>query len=88
MSPYAARILVIGSGPADGQSAFAALSGARAGAFISEAATRLADGLECLRGSGFAAVLLDGPELDSQRDATVEQIRVVARYVPILVRSR
>jgi diguanylate cyclase (GGDEF)-like protein/PAS domain S-box-containing protein len=85
MSAHVARILVIGSGAADGQSALAALSGARAGAFIGEAATRLAVGLERLRGSGFAAVLLDGLEFDSQRDAAFEQIRAVAPHVPILV---
>jgi diguanylate cyclase (GGDEF)-like protein/PAS domain S-box-containing protein len=84
MSPNTARILVIGSGSAEGRSALAALAGARPDAFIIEPARPLADGLERLRGSGIAAALLDGPEFDGQREAAIERIRAVAPYVPIL----
>ena len=76
---------MIGSDPADEGSALAVLAGALPDAFIVESATRLSDGLERLQGGGVAAVLLDGPEPDSQEGAGLERIWAAAPHVPVLV---
>lgn len=85
MSSDEARILLIGRDSSEGRSVREALSDARDGSFVLECAERLADGLERLRGSAVAAVLLDLCLPDSQGIATFEEVARVAPHVPILV---
>jgi diguanylate cyclase (GGDEF)-like protein/PAS domain S-box-containing protein len=85
MSADEARILLIGPDSSEGRSVRQALSDARDGSFVLECAPRLADGLERLRASAFAAVLLDLCLPDSQGIATFEEVARVAPHIPILV---
>jgi diguanylate cyclase (GGDEF)-like protein/PAS domain S-box-containing protein len=75
----------MGAGPSDGRSVREALTGARVSDFIVEFTAGLDEGLERLRGSGIAAVLLDGCPADGQWTGAVERIWVVAPHVPVLV---
>ncbi len=85
MSADAVRILLIGQDPSDGQSIREALADVRDGPFTVECVPRLADGLDRLRGSPVAAVLLDLSLPDSQGIATFEQLSRAAPHVPIVV---
>jgi diguanylate cyclase (GGDEF)-like protein/PAS domain S-box-containing protein len=85
VSADATRILLIGHGPSEGRSFREALVDGRNGSFIVECAPRLVDGLERLRDTGIAAVVLDLRLPDSQGTAALEQVWRAAPHVPVLV---
>jgi diguanylate cyclase (GGDEF)-like protein/PAS domain S-box-containing protein len=85
MSQTVLRILLLGQDPSDAQSVREALANARDGPFLVEWEPRFTDGLERLRGSEIAAVLLDLNLPDWQGNAALDEIRRVAPHVPVLV---
>src|ERR1700682_3414096 len=85
MNPKAMRVLLIGHDPADERIVRDALGDANEGLFAVECATRLSEGLEHLRGSGSAAVMLDLNLPDSQGIISFKHVWRAAPHIPILI---
>src|ERR1700724_1219966 len=85
MNSKAMRVLLIGHDPADERVVRETLTHPQEGMFTVDCATRLSEGLEHLRGSGIAAVILDLNLPDCQGLASFKHVWRAAPHIPILI---